>query len=793
MEARHDLAVAFLERFRPGGPWVLVAIACDQKRIETRTFRDPVLVLEWLKAHSADNIYFHVNPTISDLDRKAAREDVRELAWLHVDVDPKGGEKDLEREQALAGSRLSSPRGSVPPPTLIIFSGGGFQGFWKLREPFPINGDVGAAEEAKRYNLQLELVFDADNCHNVDRIMRLPGTMNWPTVKKSKKGRKPVLAAVCEWEDDRLYDLAQFTKAATTQPAPGQGIADVPAAIAAPGNIKRLSTVEELKAWEVPDWCCILIVQGRDIDNPTKYPSRSETLFAVVCELVRRSVPDDVIYSVITDPDFLISESVLEKKSSVERYALRQIGRAKEEAIDPALRRMNERYCVIRNYGGKCRVIEEVVEPKTKRARLTHLSFDDIGNAYCNEKVENGQDKDGKPAYAKLGTWWLHHLKRRTLDQVIFIPGEAEERNPGCLNLWKGFDCDALPGDCGLLLAHMLENICGGNAEYFTWLLNWMGNAVQRPAEQGHVAIVFRGKQGAGKGVAARAFGSLWGRHFLPVADPKHLVGSFNAHLRDCCVLFADEAFFAGDKKHVSVLKTLITEETIPIEAKGVDVVESRNYLHLLMASNDDWVVPAGFDERRFFVLDVADSHAQDISYFRAIQDQLAAGGREGLLHLLLTRDLAGFNVRNPPRTAALQEQKELSLGAEEEWWAAKLRSGRSLPSHGEWRPQVLLEEFLLDYISQARQFAHPGRKGNLARLEHFLKRITGDRLQQMAGTEPVEAVDRTGERRVLHNPIYVVLPPLDECRSRWDALFGTVSLWCSPPAAAVNEAKIPF
>jgi hypothetical protein len=96
----------------------------------------------------------------------------------------------------------------------------------------------------------------------------------------------------------------------------------------------------------------------------------------------------------------------------------------------------------------------------------------------------------------------------------------------------------------------------------------------------------------------AAGFGSLWGRHFVTVSDAKHLVGAFNAHLRDCVVLFGDEAFFAGDKKHESVLKTLITEESVVIEAKGVDAEVYPNYVHLILASNADWVVPAGHAER---------------------------------------------------------------------------------------------------------------------------------------------------------------------------------------------------
>jgi hypothetical protein len=49
-----------------------------------------------------------------------------------------------------------------------------------------------------------------DACHNVDRIMRLPGTVNVLGPTKIRNGRKPALAELIEFHDDRIYDLEQF-------------------------------------------------------------------------------------------------------------------------------------------------------------------------------------------------------------------------------------------------------------------------------------------------------------------------------------------------------------------------------------------------------------------------------------------------------------------------------------------------------------------------------------------------------------------------------------------------------
>ena len=55
---------------------------------------------------------------------------------------------------------------------------------------------------------------------------------------------------------------------------------------------------------------------------------------------------------------------------------------------------------------------------------------------------------------------------------------------------------------------------------------------------------------------------------------------------------------------------------------RAIDSVTADNYTRVLITSNQGWVVPATFDERRFFVLDVSPEHMQDTEYFAALRDQ---------------------------------------------------------------------------------------------------------------------------------------------------------------------------
>lgn len=760
--------IRFLQLFRPGGPWVLVAIRVDQKGITVRTFREEGAVFTWLDENRDSNLYYHVNPTIGDLNRKADRADIAAIEYLHVDVDPRAN-FDLGAEQARGLDMLRRPPSGVPVPTFVVASGGGLNALWRLAEPIPIGGDVQRAEAAKLYNLQLEVLFGADSCHNVDRILRLPGTVNWPTEKKRRKGRAAAVARLVEAESTRVYPIGAFTPAPLRQ----AGADPTRSAVVVPGNVRRLASVDELPAG-VPDYVKVLVVQGRDPDNPTKYPSRSESLFACCCGLVRGGCDDETIYAVITDPDFRISESVLDKGSSSERYALRQIERAREEAVDPDLRRFNDRYCVIGSLGGKCVVVEEVIEPNTGRPQLTAQSFEAFNNRFMHErKVLPGviDPRTQQPVTMGISKWWLGHRQRRQCERVVFCPGREV---PGAYNQWRGFACEARPGDVSLFLRHILENLCGGNEIYYAWLLDWMAYAVQKPNRPGYVAIVLRGRQGVGKSFFAAMFGSLWGRHYFTVSDSRHLVGNFNAHLRDCVVLFADEAFFAGDRRHASILKTLITEEVLVSEAKGYDAELRANCLHLIVASNEDWVVPAGADERRYFALDVRDDQAQNAEYFAAIKQEMDEGGREALLHMLMSRDISAFNIRQPPRTEALTAQKRLSMDPIREWWFSKLEEGRVLPEQKSWDEPVPRDSVHYDYMIRCRV---GGGKSSQTALGQFLKKLCPEiKTKRAVGIRPVPGLD--GKDKPVHRPYMWGFPPLDLCRARWDETYTTKTEW---------------
>ena len=117
--------------------------------------------------------------------------------------------------------------------------------------------------------------------------------------------------------------------------------------------------------------------------------------------------------------------------------------------------------------------------------------------------------------------------------------------------------------------------------------MDFLADAVQYPSTRPGVALVLRGDQGVGKGVFISNFGKLFGAHFKHVSSSHHLVGNFNSSLKDALIVFADEAFWAGDKASEGRLKALITEDTNVIEMKGRDAFPVKNHVRLFVASNN--------------------------------------------------------------------------------------------------------------------------------------------------------------------------------------------------------------
>jgi hypothetical protein len=414
----------------------------------------------------------------------------------------------------------------------------------------------------------------------------------------------------------------------------------------------------------------------------------------------------DVIQHPAADkPQFNIPPDIL---ADVEATAGAQSAANAQNSIGKMIEGFNAEYFVSIE-GGTTFVFHEAYDHELGRPTLLPISTHSFRSLYSNRHVDVAETRSGGTATKRVcaADVWMNHPARRTFPKgLVLLPGgKAPE---GTYNLWRGFGYtpkegatleDAKPG-----LIHLKQVVCSGNIAHFRYLLGWLAHAVQRPDRQAEVAIVLQGGRGTGKGTMGRWFRDLFGSHGMHIQHPRHLVGNFNAHLRTCIAMFVDESFFVGDRAGNAVLKSLITEDQLTIERKGVDAFSARNRLKIVMATNEDHAILAGTDERRYFVLRVSDEKAQDKTYFAKLDHWWRNGGKAALLGYLLGYDLSGFDIRTPPNTAALEAQKLLSLTPLDAWLFERLTDGRISTTDSDWKttyPRDTIANAFTDYAKQ--------------------------------------------------------------------------------------------
>jgi hypothetical protein len=380
-----------------------------------------------------------------------------------------------------------------------------------------------------------------------------------------------------------------------------------------------------------------------------------------------------------------------------------------EDPVEAVVDEFNAKYMLV-NESGKAIIYAPGFEPVLKRNTLERMKLADLRALYMNRSIQIGMDDKKRPVYKPAADVWLKNPRRRQyINGVTFDPSNRAAPD-GVLNLWQSFAVKPKPGDWSLLRAHIKTILCSNDPVRHNYIMGWLAQMFQHPDQQGEVATVLKGGEGIGKGTLAKVIMRIVGQHGLAISNAKHLVGNFNSHLRDVIFLFADEAFFAGDKQHVGALKSLITEPYLTIEAKYSNAVQVPNFLHVLMASNEEWVVPAAADARRYFVLEVSEARKNDHAYFGAIWQQMEDGGFEAMLHDLLAMDLTTFNIRDVPATEGLHHQRKLSLPTTDGWWLDCLergyvfRSKHGLEEHfATWHDKISTELLFASYVEYAR------------------------------------------------------------------------------------------
>jgi hypothetical protein len=537
-------------------------------------------------------------------------------------------------------------------------------------------------------------------------------------------------------------------------------------------------------------------------------PDLLKAVYAFCYELERRGASVSIVQLPSIDgakvglDDFLLKHS-LEDFEKLERITLKHSGfngiriwhkpwlkkqseKAKTEKppeskeYEDHIAFLNKRHAVI-TINGRTQILNEEIDPLFNRETISFSTLKDVQLKYANKLIPNPNPGLRGPKYINIVTDWIKSSDRREYNNIIFSPGCNIK---GSYNLWKGFSVEPRQGNWELFQDHLLQNVSNKKQNIYDWIMTWLAKIVQDPGgKRSQTSLIFRGSQGVGKGVFVSAFGKLLGDHYLQISNPVQLTGRFNNHFQNVILLFVDEGHWAGDKAGEGIIKGIITEPTLTIEPKGKDVFRIQNHINLVMASNNDWIVPAGLDERRFMVLDVADYKKQDRNYFGAIAKQLLNGGYEAMLYDLLEWDISKVDVSTIINTAACFDQKIATMNPIQKFWFETLRSGHLGEQEDYWSEEIKTIELYEQYL----KFCN-----NLGVRYREIDRTFGKSIKKLCPKiekrYPTLDIDSTG---TVKRAYCYKFPPLEICRMDFEKIVGIEIGWDQDEVFADGEFEI--
>lgn len=569
-------------------------------------------------------MYYTINPVRTSVSKKPTKAHILGAEFVQVDADPAEGETSEEFKARF----LPILKAFVPAASFVIDSGNGVQVLWRLQI---LNGDIAAIESVNK--TLLRALGAPAGTHNIDRLFRLPGTINWPNAKKRKLGRIPRLSSLIE-RNESAYSLSDF-------PA-----------------------MEEPKQTKQPRRTDINYLPRRlssmlHVEGAGAYQSRSEALFAFISTALRLRIDEDKIISACLDLAYAgkgIHSHVIENGGDL--YLKRQIENAKVKVITGERNvSLDDFHAYMPQHNYIYMPTREPWPAASVDARLGKIPIlDDDGTAVV--------DHNGHPRLVQASAWLD---KNRPVEQMAWIPGQnqliegrllaeggwIEKQNARMLNLYR--PPRALKGDASKARTWIdhVYRIYDGEADH---IISWLASRVQNPGTKINHAIVLGGEQGVGKDTILEPIKLAIGHWNFSEVSPQQIMGRFNGYLKSV-ILRISEAKDEGDVNRYQFYEHMKTITAAPPDVLRCDEKNLRehsvlNVTGVVITTNyktNGIYLPPG--DRRHFV---AWSQCQPVDftedYWRSIWNwYLEDDGLQHVAAYLTTLDLSAFNPKAPP------------------------------------------------------------------------------------------------------------------------------------------------
>lgn len=388
---------------------------------------------------------------------------------------------------------------------------------------------------------------------------------------------------------------------------------------------------------------------------------------------------------------------------------------------------LNQRVCYVENH---MRFFDIKIGKYFKSLYHVRESFLNLGEAVV----------DGNRTVPVVDLW-AKSATRRSVSDVIYVPGQPELMESNVLNIWRPAQIQPAKGNAKRwldLVRYVLRE-----PEHVDWFLKWLAYPVQRPGTKLFQAVFIYGKkQGVGKTfIVDPVMEFIYGKENFYRLTNKSFNSSFNGLASKRQFVVTNEVWlpdYRDRRDAMSMLKDTITRESVTVNEKFQPEVEYTDYCNYFLTSNHADALALEPDDRRFFVIE-APQEKLDQGIYKELDDWVRHDdGAATIMHYLQNAvDVRGFEPKgDAPMTKWKKEIIAISRDPLDEY-AERLRQdpdrifmvNGSKPDMSLFRAEDLLKTFEHTYPRYRFNVTvrRMGNKLKAASLERRKVRLTED------------------------------------------------------------------
>jgi hypothetical protein len=287
-------------------------------------------------------------------------------------------------------------------------------------------------------------------------------------------------------------------------------------------------------------------------------------------------------------------------------------------------------------------------------------SYKHLHYEFWNQKAQSFENK------CFIDKWIKANPNMITYDKMDYYPNN-NDCPENCYNLWRKFDVELITeykyveDDLQILLNH-IKILCGNNQEVYDFVIKYIAHLFYKPEEKIGKMILFASKEGTGKSMFYSLLKSMIGNRFYSVGDvKKNLLGNFNSALLNSYVINLEEIDYFSSKDSADILKNLITETDLEVNAKGKDAKMIKS-VHRFIGNTNHTIIPLKIsaNDRRYCIIRSSDEKKGNSDYFTKLNQIITSKDLQATFYKYLsTIDINNFISCKIPQTEYLDELKE--------------------------------------------------------------------------------------------------------------------------------------